>query len=165
MAVLTTPTAGFVLIAATAASVYSFTASARYLGERLEQMATESVVVRPGATRNYSVAGIANLAPGSISAIAPLPKSGPSVAPPKAAVETAALETVSAPAVQTTRPQFRVNISGLNVRSAPSNKGRKVGVVRGGQELAVLAEKHGWVRIQTPGVSGWVHTKYLVAME
>lgn len=165
MAALTTPTAVFVLIAATAASAYSLTASARYLGDRLEQLASESVVVRPGAMRNYSVAAIANLPPGSISAVAPLPKSGPSVAPPKAAVAAATLETVSAPAVRATRPQFRVNISGLNVRSAPSNKGRKVGVVRGGQELAALAQKHGWVRIETPGVSGWVHTKYLVAME
>ena len=162
MAALTTPTAVFVLIAATAASAYSLTASARYLGDRLEQLASESVVVRPGAMRNYSVAAIANLPPGSISAVAPLPKSGPSGPAQGGRCGGDAgdgLGSCGGP-----RARSSASTSPGSTCAAPPTRGRKVGVVRGGQNSPRLPKSTAGCASR-PGVSGWVHTKYLVAME
>lgn len=51
---------------------------------------------------------------------------------------------------------------GLNVRSEPASKSARVGVLDGGEAVAVIEERGKWVHVRSSsGVSGWVFAKYL----
>lgn len=50
---------------------------------------------------------------------------------------------------------------GLNVRTGPSVRYRKIGVLRYGTEIVILAEKNNWYQINYKGGTGWVCGRYV----
>ncbi|RME70455.1 MAG: hypothetical protein D6776_11630 [Planctomycetota bacterium] len=57
---------------------------------------------------------------------------------------------------------YEVTAGALNVRTGPSTRYRRVGLVRRGQRYVALERRGNWVRIDLRGgVSGWCHAGYL----
>ncbi|MEZ5651037.1 MAG: SH3 domain-containing protein [Burkholderiaceae bacterium] len=55
------------------------------------------------------------------------------------------------------RPHVVVKVDRLNIRAAPGLGKRVVAVALGGEVLATLARRSGWIRIErADGVTGWV---------
>lgn len=146
------PLAAWLIVIAVA--LLSINASFGFLSRQTHAISSVSAAA-PG--RSLSIPPIEKLPPGSISAIAPLPAR---VVTPEVAAALAA-ETATAVVEKPARPRRTVLGDGLNVRMGPSGSSRKMGAVRGGEQVAVLAEEGGWVRIEWSGTSGWVYEKYL----
>lgn len=69
---------------------------------------------------------------------------------------------VSAQHVREVRAEaVEVSASALNVRSGPSTRNGKLGLVQRGQRYVLLSEQGGWARIQLDGRAGWASLDYL----
>lgn len=55
----------------------------------------------------------------------------------------------------------KVYASSLNIRSEPANSATIVGSLKNGAVVTVTDEQHGWMKIKTGSVSGWVAGYYL----
>jgi uncharacterized protein YgiM (DUF1202 family) len=119
-----------------------------------------AAVVQPTTTSTKRVPSyIARIAPipsGSISAITPLPSTAPAAQAVAATIPAAATE-----AAEPRGDSFRVITDGLNVRRNASSKSARVGSVRQGEIVTMLAREGGWVLIESNGIQGWVFGKYL----
>lgn len=75
----------------------------------------------------------------------------------------AALRPPSSEKPATTPMDVRtVKGQGVNVRSGPSNKNRRLFALKGGSEVTVGTEKSGWLEItDSKGRTGWAYSSYL----
>jgi N-acetylmuramoyl-L-alanine amidase len=55
-----------------------------------------------------------------------------------------------------------VTASSLNIRKTPSTQGARVGILKKNAIVTVVKEQGNWSQIETNGLKGWVHSKYLI---
>jgi uncharacterized protein YgiM (DUF1202 family) len=109
----------------------------------------------PRLTPSYLIS-IAPIAPGSVSAIAPLPKA--SAVPAVIAKATPASDPGETHPVD----YWQVVASGLNVRSEASSSSRRIGSLQGGERVVIEAQNGKWALVRSDsGLRGWVFTRYL----
>lgn len=146
-------------LAAIALGAFVVGASATFLTRNTPAVVSAAVVKPAVSTKRVPsyIARIEPLPPGSITAIAPLPKTVP-VSQPAAAPEVVAT-TAPEPATADT---FRV-LTDVNVRRGASSQSPRVGSVRKGDVVTMLAREGKWILVDANGLQGWIYGKYLSA--
>ena len=102
-------------------------------------------------------------------AIADLERPAPaSVSASDTAIQTAALsEDIAAAQAEQSSPAARhvVMAEALNVRSGPSSQTSVVGRLLQGEQVAVVEEQGGWMRVSMSDGEGWAYSSYLATAD
>ena len=105
------------------------------------------------APRN--VANLEPIPPGSITALAPMPK--PKALPP--ATQASAETAVTPPTALA--DSYKV-VDGVNVRRDASSRSAVIGTLRPGETVRVVDSRRGWRLVEyKSGIRGWVYGRYL----
>lgn len=74
----------------------------------------------------------------------------------------AAGTTATPPSTSTAVQVVRVTASGLNVRTGPGSRNRRIGAIRWGQKYVSIGRSGSWHKIWFDGRTGWAHGSYLL---